>query len=124
MRDEEYQELCDRLTKEHRELLQQLGYPVPPEGSGASTLRERERGYCGDAKAPQTGNDGYNQALTQYESRFIVGGVIGAAGGDGKAAAAAAAVSRPKDAFEEEMELLAQRQQEEQEVTTYPPAAA
>ena len=35
MRDEEYQELCGRLIKEHREL-QQLGYPVPPEGSGAS----------------------------------------------------------------------------------------
>jgi len=43
VRDEEYKELCDRLAQEHRELLRQLGYPVPPEGSGASTGRERKR---------------------------------------------------------------------------------
>ena len=48
MRDEEYQELCDRLTQEHRELLRQLGYPVPPDGSGTVPARVEREGEAGE----------------------------------------------------------------------------
>ena len=36
VRDEEYVELCERLTQGHRELLIQLGYAVPPRAGNAS----------------------------------------------------------------------------------------